>query len=315
MLQVTGSPTWRTVVGGSATYVDALAARLPDVRRGCRGHRGDPARRRGRRAHRRRPGRALRPGRRRHPRRPGAEPARRRRPSGEGRPRRDHLLGQRDLAAPGLLGAAPPPRGPRVLELPDALRPAGRRRDRELLDEPAAGPRGRRRLRRDPQPRRPRRPGVGHRPDDATPTRSSPARRWRPRSGCAPPAETGSRSPAPTSAGASTRTAAAPASRPPRRSGPSGDRASLPRRCRALVVGTVSHTRRTPARHALHAIATTSGWSTSTPCRGCPGRPGCWPASTPATTSTGAAWAAASGATSSGSWRAAACGSTRPTGS
>jgi predicted NAD/FAD-binding protein len=35
MLQVTGSPTWRTVVGGSATYVDRLAARLPDVRRRC----------------------------------------------------------------------------------------------------------------------------------------------------------------------------------------------------------------------------------------------------------------------------------------
>ena len=32
MLSVTGSPTWRTVVGGSATYVDALAARLGDVR-------------------------------------------------------------------------------------------------------------------------------------------------------------------------------------------------------------------------------------------------------------------------------------------
>lgn len=34
MLSVTGSPQWRTVVGGSATYVEALAARLPDVRRG-----------------------------------------------------------------------------------------------------------------------------------------------------------------------------------------------------------------------------------------------------------------------------------------
>ncbi|NYF98637.1 NAD(P)/FAD-dependent oxidoreductase [Janibacter cremeus] len=32
MLSVTGSPTWRTVTGGSATYVDALAARLGDVR-------------------------------------------------------------------------------------------------------------------------------------------------------------------------------------------------------------------------------------------------------------------------------------------
>ncbi|HET6654506.1 MAG TPA: FAD-dependent oxidoreductase [Nocardioides sp.] len=33
MLSVTGSPTWRTVVGGSRTYVEALAARLTDVRR------------------------------------------------------------------------------------------------------------------------------------------------------------------------------------------------------------------------------------------------------------------------------------------
>ena len=33
LLQLGDSPTWRTVVGGSATYVDALAARLPDVRR------------------------------------------------------------------------------------------------------------------------------------------------------------------------------------------------------------------------------------------------------------------------------------------
>jgi predicted NAD/FAD-binding protein len=33
MLSVTGSPTWRTVVGGSRAYVERLAARLPDVRR------------------------------------------------------------------------------------------------------------------------------------------------------------------------------------------------------------------------------------------------------------------------------------------
>ena len=33
MLQVTGSPQWYTVVGGSRTYVELLAAGLPDVRR------------------------------------------------------------------------------------------------------------------------------------------------------------------------------------------------------------------------------------------------------------------------------------------
>jgi predicted NAD/FAD-binding protein len=33
MLTVTGSPTWRTVTGGSATYVDRLVERLPDVRK------------------------------------------------------------------------------------------------------------------------------------------------------------------------------------------------------------------------------------------------------------------------------------------
>jgi predicted NAD/FAD-binding protein len=34
MLTVFGSPTWRTVVGGSATYVEAIAGRLHDVRAG-----------------------------------------------------------------------------------------------------------------------------------------------------------------------------------------------------------------------------------------------------------------------------------------
>lgn len=32
MLQITGSPTWRTVLGGAATYVDRLVECLPDVR-------------------------------------------------------------------------------------------------------------------------------------------------------------------------------------------------------------------------------------------------------------------------------------------
>ena len=33
MLQVTGSPQWHTVVGGSRTYVERIGARLPAVRR------------------------------------------------------------------------------------------------------------------------------------------------------------------------------------------------------------------------------------------------------------------------------------------
>jgi predicted NAD/FAD-binding protein len=33
MLAVTGSPRWRTVTGGSATYVERLVERLPDVRK------------------------------------------------------------------------------------------------------------------------------------------------------------------------------------------------------------------------------------------------------------------------------------------
>lgn len=36
MLTVTGSPTWRTVTGGSATYVDRLVERLPDARSSSR---------------------------------------------------------------------------------------------------------------------------------------------------------------------------------------------------------------------------------------------------------------------------------------
>jgi predicted NAD/FAD-binding protein len=34
MLRITGSPTWRTVVGGSRTYVERIVQRLPDVRTG-----------------------------------------------------------------------------------------------------------------------------------------------------------------------------------------------------------------------------------------------------------------------------------------
>nr|MDT0526833.1 FAD-dependent oxidoreductase [Streptomyces sp. DSM 41633] len=35
MLSVFGSPTWRTVLGGSATYVDAIVSRLDEAVRGA----------------------------------------------------------------------------------------------------------------------------------------------------------------------------------------------------------------------------------------------------------------------------------------
>ncbi|WP_109471693.1 NAD(P)/FAD-dependent oxidoreductase [Ornithinimicrobium cavernae] len=38
MLRISGSPTWKTVVGGSRTYVDRVAAQLPDVRRSSAVH-------------------------------------------------------------------------------------------------------------------------------------------------------------------------------------------------------------------------------------------------------------------------------------
>ncbi len=87
MLTVTGSPTWRTVTGGSATYVDRLVERLPDVRKESPVTARDEARRRRRRARARRTHDDLRPCRRRHPRRPGPRPARRRDPRREARPR------------------------------------------------------------------------------------------------------------------------------------------------------------------------------------------------------------------------------------
>ena len=77
MLSVTGSPQWRTVVGGSRSYVEKAAKDLTSVRLATpvrsihrdRGRRHRPRRRRRRRA--------LRQRRRRHPRRHGAAPARR----------------------------------------------------------------------------------------------------------------------------------------------------------------------------------------------------------------------------------------------
>jgi predicted NAD/FAD-binding protein len=52
MLSVFGSPTWRTIVGGSANYVEAIAMRLHEVTAG-RPVRSVQTRARGRPRHRR----------------------------------------------------------------------------------------------------------------------------------------------------------------------------------------------------------------------------------------------------------------------
>ena len=179
MLTVGDSPQWMTVVGGSRTYVDALAERLPAVRS------GDPVtsvlrtldgvevrtgsgRTRHLRPHR---ARAARRRRARHPRRPDA--------GREGGARRVPLLAERDRAAPRRLPDAA--RSPRavVVELPRRHRP-GAGRDRHLLDEPAPGPAGRRAVLRDAQRHRP------HRPRHASSRRCSTGTRSTTSTPCAP---------------------------------------------------------------------------------------------------------------------------------
>ena len=271
MLSVSGSPPWRTVTGGSRCYVERAAERLPDVRlcapvRAVRRHPGGAevrdaagqARRVRRRGHR-------------HPSRPGAAPARPAHPGRAGGARRVPLHPESRPAAHRHQPASATARRIRAswnYELGDCQRPARPRRPRisyhmnRLQSLPAgrglhrdAGRPGRRRPRRD------------HRPDGlrASGLHAGLGRR------AAPPARAEHRrsppSPAPTTAGASTRTAAGPAPRRPARSGGPGDRGARwppaprctsagsptpgPRRC-----GTCSPT------------AATSGWSTSTTCPG-----------------------------------------------
>ena len=141
MLTVSGSPQWRTVVGGSRTYVERLAARLPDVRRrdpvtAVTRH-DDGVDVRDAAGERARASTASSspptPTRRSPARRP--DPTRR-------RPRRVPLLAQRDLLHRDASVLPEAARGPGVLELPMALlRPAPTCSGRQLLDEPAAGPR------------------------------------------------------------------------------------------------------------------------------------------------------------------------------
>ena len=75
MLAVGGSPSWRTVVGGSRSYVQRAVKGLTAVQRRHPGPGGDPHRRRRRDPGRRGPRAPVRPSRRGHPPGPGAGPA------------------------------------------------------------------------------------------------------------------------------------------------------------------------------------------------------------------------------------------------
>ena len=217
MLTVGDSPQWMTVVGGSRTYVDALAERLPAVRS------GDPVTsvlrtpRRGRGAHRLGPRRDLRPDRARAARRRRARHPRRPDAGREGGARRVPLLAERDRAAPRRLADAARAPCALVVELPRRHRP-GAGRDRHLLDEPAPGPARRRAFYVTLN--------ATDRIDPATVVATMQYRHplydldaVRRSGDCASSPRGQPRSPARTTGGASTRTAAGRGSRPPQPSG------------------------------------------------------------------------------------------------
>ena len=219
MLQIFGSPQWRTVTGGSREYVAKVAAHIPDVRTGTKVTLGarDAHRRRDHR--RQRAGRDLRRGRRGDPSRAG--------PGDAGGP--DHH------AARGARGDAATRRTPpSCTPTPASCRERQRARASwNYLRRPSDNSRtvtvsyDMTRLMRLPVPtdgRRfivtlggqdDRRPGLGDRDAWSTSTRSTRRPPWRPSVAFPSATTTGSCSQGPTTAGASTRTAAVPASRRP----------------------------------------------------------------------------------------------------
>ena len=234
------------------------------------GHRRHPPRRRRRRARRLRRGHPRRPRRHRHPRRPGARPA--------DRPdrRRGHdaevvrLLPQRDRAAHGRVDPAGRPRGAGLLELPHGLvRQPERQHRRHLLDEPAAGARLARAAPRHAQRTRADRPGDGARRDAVRAPDLHPRGGGRPGAAGAAWPPTAPCTPAPTTAGASTRTAAARAWRRHARSERPGEHAGSPdHRDAAPAAGT----RRGPRRPHAEGRAAQRLPARRLPVAGRPGR-------------------------------------------
>ena len=209
MLTVFGSPTWRTVTGGSREYVERVAKNLHEVRLSSpvseiREHDGR------RRRHRPVRHRDVRRRRGRHPPRPGAGDARRAHAAAPRGARRDPLPAQRRAAAHRRAAAAAGRGRPRLLELPaprrrpgaghlrhdpaaetgsrQARSPGGAARSPEALDHREApravpgqpGRRGRRRPEhrdRDHALRAPRlHPGLGGRAGQAAAAQHGPRR-------------------------------------------------------------------------------------------------------------------------------------------
>ena len=206
MLTVFGSPTWRTVTGGSRDLRRPGRGRAPRHPHRHQGHlRARDADRR-RRHRRQRRGRDVRRVHRRHAPRPGPRHARRAHRAPARGARGAALLRQHRAAPHRHLAAAASPRRPRVLELP----PRRRRRPRAGAPSPTTSP---------GCSGSPPTPATSSRsaattsstptpssPGATTPTRCTRPPRWRPAGGSPRSPPTGSPSPAPTTAGASTRT-------------------------------------------------------------------------------------------------------------
>ena len=136
MLGVFGSPTWRTVTGGSHEYVRRLAAAPRRRPHRHQGHLRPRDRRRRRGDRRQRRGHDVRRRRRRHAPRPGPGHARRAHLGTARGPRRDAVLPQHRAAAHRHLAAARDPHTLGVVELPAP----GRRRRPARSPSPTTSP-------------------------------------------------------------------------------------------------------------------------------------------------------------------------------
>ena len=272
MLQIFGSPQWRTVTGGSREYVAKVAARLPDVRTGTKVtsvlETAD-----GRGGHRRQRRRSTPTTRSWSP----PTPARRSRcwPS---RPPRSATCSPRCRTPPTPRSCTPtraccpatsaPGRRGTTCDGPSAAAtaPVTVSYDMTRLMR-LPGPRGRHAASSSPSAARTSSTRRRSSTRWSTSTRSTRPPPWRPSAGCPSATPTGSSSPAPGTAGASTRTAPARASQAAARLGVEWGTAG-PSRCPSRPRRTTPRSG-TPAASRSRAPSPTArapGWSTSTTC-------------------------------------------------